>query len=339
MGAGGANVASGGSFSAIFSNPAGLARIPAQYGWEFQALNLSGAFNDDVNDLSDIMDAADESEAALSAVLDDMVGTRIHLGVSAVPFSMAKKFKKYAFGAGVVTSVNSGVAVHQGFGSQGMLEINTLATAGAAFGLAHDINGLKIGRYVLNRLSVGYGAKAMGYGALSKAFSAAELADENFEMDDELKEGASVVADLGMIYNVTPRFTVGASALNIGGIGEGDMEIPMTINAGVAYTYEVEKRVFFKRVRLSADYIDIAQGYEDESFIKRTRLGADLNIWDGWASSFALQTGIYQGEFTAGLSLRLAVLELAVATYAEEMGAYGGQDPDRRTVASFGINW
>jgi hypothetical protein len=52
-----------------------------------------------------------------------------------------------------------------------------------------------------------------------------------------------------------------------------------------------------------------------------------------------VQAGLYQGAWTAGASLRLSFLDLAFSTYAEELGAYSGQDDDRRYMASLGFNW
>lgn len=340
MGAGGANVASGGSFSAVFSNPAGLSRIPKEYGWEFQLLNVSVAYNEDVSKLTDIVDAAGEGTGEISDVLDELIGKKIHLGMSAVPFSVAKKFDKNAFGAGVVTNMTTTLTVNNGLGEKGPLEADIFTASGAVFGFSRDLPDMRVGRFVLNRIAVGGGLKAISYGSLSRDFKLYELEDPDFEMEDEIKEGSSTVADLGVIYNLTPRLAMGVSVLNIGGIGdENGAHIPMTVNIGGAYTYEIAKRTFFNRVKLAADYIDIAGGYEDDSYIKRTRLGADLNVWDGWASSFSMQAGLYQGAYTAGLNLRMALLEIGLATYAEEMGAYAGQDSDRRYIASLGLSW
>lgn len=339
MGAGGANVANGGSFSSLFSNPAGLSRIPKEYGWEFQLANIAVSFNDNVTDIGDIADAADENEAALAKEIKKYTGENFHIGVSTVPLSVSKKLDSVAFGIGAVGSLSANILPHSGFGSSGILEVNALAVGGVAGGVSKDLKDLKVGNYVLNNIAVGGGLKVLKYGAMSKTFSAAEIADDDFELEDELAKGTSVVGDLGVLYNLSPRVAMGISAMNIGGIGDKDEGyIPTTINMGISYNYRVN-RVFFNQVRFSLDLIDLTQEYEDDSFVKRTRFGADLNVWDGWASSFNLQAGLYQGEYSAGLSLRLAAVEVAFATYEEQLGAYKGQDSDRRYMASFGIGW
>jgi hypothetical protein len=340
MGAGGAGVAAGGGFGALFSNPAGLARIPKEYGWEFQILNVAASANERVTDLRNIIDDAKESEAKAAESLRTHIGDSFNVGISATPLSAAKKFDKAAFGIGAISSANVSATVHQGFGSSGLLETNVFAVGGAVGGFAYDFTDLTIGSSALNTLSVGVGAKALRYGTFSRTFSAADLANDEFDrIEDEINDKTDYAYDLGFIYDVVPNFSVGASAINIGGIGDDALETPMTLNVGASYVYRVEDRSFFNQVRISADYIDITKEYPDGSYVKRTRFGADLNVWDGWASAFAVQAGLYQGEWTAGASLRIALVDLAFATYAEELGAYSGQDGDRRYAASFGINW
>lgn len=113
----------------------------------------------------------------------------------------------------------------------------------------------------------------------------------------------------------------------------------MTVNVGGAYLLRFPDRAFFKQIRLAADYIDLTQAYTDSSYIKRTRFGADLHLWDNWLSTLNLQAGLYQGHMTAGLDARIGVVRLAYATYAEELGAYSGQDADRRHMLNFAIGW
>ncbi|MDR3162475.1 MAG: hypothetical protein LBT81_01255 [Helicobacteraceae bacterium] len=345
MGAGGAGVASANSFSAIFSNPAGLARMPKEYGWEFQLINIAAVINENTKNLQDILDAADESETKAAQELDKHIGKSYHIGINAVPLSVSKMFDETGFGVGLVYSASVNAVAHQGFGASGILEINGIAVGGAALGIAHNFNDVPIGKWLLNTISVGAGAKYLQYGVISRGYSPADLAGYASEDKDVLNEdfenGNSFVLDLGVIYNLSSNFSVGTSVLNIGGIGDkGLIYIPMTVNAGGAYTYRVSERAFFNQVRVSLDLIDITQEYDDDSLIKRTRFGADLNVWDGSFSTFALQAGLYQGEFTGGFSLRLALVEIAASTYAEQIGAYNGQDEaDRRYMVSVGLNW
>ncbi|MDR2905517.1 MAG: conjugal transfer protein TraF [Helicobacteraceae bacterium] len=337
MAAGGAAVASGGSFSALFHNPAGLARIPKENGWEFQVLNIAAGVNKNIADLKDISDKKDD-EAKVAEELEKHIGDRYNVSVSTVPISIAKMFDETAFGIGAVASGEVSAVVHQGFGAQGVVEAEALVVGGGVGGIAHNFDEFGIGGYPLNRLSVGIGAKVLRYGKLARSYSAQDIANDEFnKAEDEVEEGGSTVFDIGAIYDIYPNISVGASVMNMGGIAEDF--IPATFNVGVSYVYRIEDQTFFNQLRISADYIDITRQYEDESFVKRTKVGAELNVWDGWLSTFALQAGLYQGAFTGGLSMRVSLVEIALATFAEEVGAYSGQEQDRRYMVSVGVTW
>ena len=91
---------------------------------------------------------------------------------------------------------------------------------------------------------------------------------------------------------------------------------------------------------MGLDMVDLTGEYdEDSDVVKRLRMGVEatpINI--RWAT-VALRTGLYQGYGTFGVDLRFAVLILSYNTYTEEMGAYGGQAPDRRHIYSLSIAW
>ncbi len=345
MGMGGANVAVGGLGSSVFHNPAGLSRIPQAYGWEVDILNMTASINQDILDFADDLSDADGSEET-SDVLDKYTGKNNHISYNNYS-SVSRKFDKIAFSVGALASLDLDMRPHQGFGPEGILEVNGLALAGGIFGLSYDLGGVDVGNYTMNDLSVGGAVKVIRYGAMDMGLSASEIdelsnADDVYDyMDDRgyINEGTDTVVDLGAIYNVTPEMSAGVSVLNIGGISEGVREIPMTVNVGGAYTLSYPDRAFFSRVRFAADYVDLTGGYEDSSYLKRTRMGADLQVLDNWLSTLNLQAGLYQGHMSAGFDVRLSVVRLAYTTYAEELGAYSGQDADRRHMVSFAIGW
>jgi hypothetical protein len=53
----------------------------------------------------------------------------------------------------------------------------------------------------------------------------------------------------------------------------------------------------------------------------------------------SLRVGVSQGYFAGGVGIDLWIAKLDLATYAEEVGVFGGQDNNRRYAASlnFGI--
>jgi len=367
MGMGGANVAVGGHASALFYNPAALSYIPREYGIEVELLNVSAAWNENsVGSISDVLsgefggfakdfsDATDEPPVvtgdpdtdetlAMLDVLDKYMGKNIHFDANDFT-SVSRKGEKTAFAIGGLAGANFDFRTHRGFGADGVMEIQGIVYYGAAFGMSRDFSEVEIGKYILNDFSLGLGIKQINYGSINQAFSISQLIDKDFEdnvQDNYLKEGTSTVYDLGGTYKVTPNFIAGMSVMNIGGVGDQDaVYIPMTVNAGVGYLKRWEGHKFFNQVRLAADYIDIAKGYDqDTDMIKRTRLGAGVNVWDGWFSTMSLRGGLYQGAPTYGLNLRLLLLQVAYASYEEEVGAYAGQEKDRRHMVNITFGW
>ncbi len=68
MGMGGANVAIGGKSSAVFYNPAGLAHIPKQWGWEFGLVNLNLSWNENIaGSPGDMLDCVNQATANANA--------------------------------------------------------------------------------------------------------------------------------------------------------------------------------------------------------------------------------------------------------------------------------
>jgi hypothetical protein len=355
MGMGGANVAVGGSASALFYNPAGLSYIPREYGVEVELINLSASINENVMDFAeDFSDATDDPDVvtgdpdtdetlAMLDVMDQYMGKNIHFDVNDFT-SISRKGEKVAFAIGALAGANFDFRTHRGFGYDGVMEVQGIVYYGAAFGMSRDFSEVEIGNVILNDFSVGLGIKQINYGSINEAFDISELIDDDFEdnvQDDYLKEGTSTVYDLGATYKMTPNFIAGVSVLNIGRVGDEDaVYIPMTVNAGVGYLKRWEGHKFFNQVRLAADYVDISKEYDqDTDMIKRTRMGLETNVWDGWFSTMSLRGGLYQGAATYGANLRLLLLQIAYATYEEEVGAYAGQDRDRRHMVNITFGW
>ncbi len=345
MGMGGASIASGGQTTSVFYNTAGLSQIPKEYGWEVDVINVGVAINDNVLDfMSDMSDASDqptddEKTQAMLDVMEKYLGENQHVSMSAKVLSVGKKFDEYAFGIVPFGGANINFQTHRGFGSEGVMSSQGMVYGGVAAGLSKDMKDVSIGNYVLNNFVVGGGLKAVSYSVWNHDFTISELVDE-VEYDDIATEGSSTVIDLGMQYDIMKDVKAGLSVQNIGGVGEsGVYEVPMTIGAGVAYTKRFD-RVWFNQVTVAADYVDITKGYEQDSdYTKRTRFGATANVVDGWAGTLGLQMGMYQGHYTAGIDARIFMVKLAYTTYAEEVGAYSGQEPDRRHMFNLSVGW
>lgn len=353
MGAGGVAIGGGGQTTSVFYNTAGLSKIPKEYGIEIDLLNVGVVYNDNIvdftSDLSDAGDAPDangdgdtdpeETEATLD-VMEKYLGENLHMSVNAGVLSIGKKLDEYAFGIVPFGGTINNFTTHRGFGSEGVMTAEGIAYGGVALGLSKDIKDAEIGNYVLNNFAVGVGGKYVSYAAWNHNFTISELVDDDFDIEDVSKDGSSTVFDLGAQYEILPNVTAGLAVQNIGGVGDSEaVEVPMTVGVGVSYGKRFD-RVFFNDVKVGFDYIDIANGYEqDKDYMKRTRFGMTGNVIDGWAGALGLQLGMYQGHYTAGLDIRLFILKLAYTTYAEEVGAYSGQEPDRRHMVNISMGW
>jgi hypothetical protein len=380
---GGANVAIGGKSSAVFYNPAGLAHIPKQWGWEFGLVNLNLSWNENIaGSPGDMLDCVNQATANANAegckgflgemasaattekdsngnvistgqksanvidVIDQYLGQNFYFELNEFS-SVAKKFDKLGFAVGAVGGATMSFEVHRGFGSDGVMEVESLGYGGGVLGASYDFSAVEVGNIILNDFSLGLGVKSIQYGSITHAFLISELVDDKLvdRLDplngDLVKLGQSTVVDLGLTYELMPNVNVGASVMNMGGIGDPDgVYIPMTVNFGLGYVYERPDAYFFDRIRVAADYVDLTGGYDtDSDIVKRTRIGVESYVWDSFLTALALRAGMYQGEYTAGFDFRLSFLQLGFATYAEQVGAAYATDIDRRYIMNLSLGW
>lgn len=350
MGMGGAYVAIGGSADTLFYNPAGLGNLPEDEGWEYNMLGLSGELSENaldiINDMKDAFDLtdvdgdgddSDEQLAEIVEILAKYRGDNTHLGLSAFG-SMAKKSGKIAFALGGIGTARADSIAHQGLGSNGLFDVNAQAHYGGLGGISYD---------AFEGLSLGAAVKFLHRESLVESFTAQELIDNQDTLEDYLFEdlresGNAFGLDVGAIYNI-PKLnslkpSVGLSFLNVGDMDFGDAgKMPMTVNLCFSINPDIPT---FKSLIVALDYVDMFNNYSQDSDIgKRLRFGGELCLFSKKAIGAMLRTGLYQGYATFGADLRLTIVTLSYVTYAEEVGAYAGQDDDRRHLAMINIGW
>lgn len=349
MGMGGAYIAIGGRTDAVFYNPAALSNMPEK-NWEINLLGLSGEIGknvlDFVSDLSDAFDTGDldrdgdEGDDQLVAVNDVLAkyrGKNLHLGIADWS-SIGRNQGSWAMAVGGIARLRLDAMTHQGFGSNGLLEINSDLIGGGIVSLSI---GLGKGFYG------GLGIKALHRESLVHSFTARELVEKQDNLDkyitEELrKSGNAIGFDLGMLYKFYQdswlRPSAGLSIMNIGDLKFGEAgKIPMTVNIGASINPEIP---VFDSFTFGIDYVDILNNYkEDKDIPKRLRLGGELYLLDRKLMSLGLRAGLYQGYATFGADLRLLLFTVSYVTYAEEVGAYAGQDSDRRHLVFFNVGW
>ncbi len=355
IGMGGATVAVGGYSNSIFYNPAGISNIPITEGFAVNLLDINISTNKNAKDfLNDLLDALDTGDLdndgddgddklkAVNEVLKAYYGKNIHFYGNDYS-SISRKFSKLAFSIGFLVSIKADGQTHQGFGSEGVLELDYNSMAGIIAGLSYD--------FLDGSLSVGLSGKYIYRNALVHSFTARELVEHENNLDtyitDELAVSKTAFGfDFGMIYRLNEiipkgkllRPSIGVSVLNIGDLDfEEAGKIPMSVNLGIAINPDVP---IINNWVIALDYVDALKNFEqDEDNIKRLRVGTEIKLWDNKITDFSIRTGLYQGYLSAGVDFRFTILRLGFTTYAEEVGAYAGQDEDRRYVLTASITW
>ncbi len=356
---GGAAVAIGGSSIAVFHNPAGLSLINPKYGFEVKLPEISFGFSENAIDFyNDIKDAADTGDLdgdgddaddkliAINNVLSDYMGENFFGKLDAL-LSIAKKHKKLAWTAGVFGGINSSAIVHQGFGSEGVIEVKGLGATGAFLGLSYS--------FYKDIISVGTDVKLLYVGYVNHDFYPSEIVEHSDDMSDYLKDevlqdGTSVTFDIGLICRPFPKSfldpTFGFSIMNISEVTvsnnneEETTVLPRTYNIGFSIRPKLSQRGhFLQDLVLGVDLIDITKQYEDEDWGKRLHMGGEIKLWNYRITTLTLRGGFYQGYPSYGAELKLFMFHFQFVSYAEEIGGYAGQCENRRYLFSTSLEW
>ena len=352
MGMGGAYTAVGGRVDSLFYNPAGLINIPQDKGWEVNLINLSAEFGNNtqkfLRDMKNAFDATDtpgdtdntaddEKLRAVNDVLAKYRGENIHLRVADFT-SIGHSYDRWAFGVGGLGSGRLDAMTHQGFGSDGFLEVNADALYGG-------IGGVSIG--LTDNLFAGISVKSLHRDSLVHDFTARELVDNQNNLSDYIQKnlktsGDATGFDLGVIWKFAPdsalKPSFGASVLNVGNMNFGAAgTLPQTVNVGFAINPDIS---WSRSLTVAADYVDVLNNFnQDKDKAKRLRYGAELQLFDILPAEIALRAGMYENSPTLGLDLRLLFVTISYAMYTEELGAYAGQDKDKRQLVTLNIGW
>jgi hypothetical protein len=340
LGMGGAGLAVTRGAQGLLSNPATLAGAPRGARTEIPlSLGLGDrvyGFHRELRGALSIDDQIEQYEA-VNNVLREYRGHNLHAEAAAFPTVSWRTPRNLTLAAGVLAASKVDARAHQGFGSEGLLEVDWYRLYGPVLGLAH----------AGNRLDTGAAIKVLNKRSLQRTYSVREIievrsGDNGLRFSDDIVEGNAIGIDLGLRYRLAPqdplRPSLALSLLNVGDMNFHESGVvPMTANLGAAIQPDVP---YLGGLTVAVDYRDALGAYpQDQDKRKRLHLGAEAELWRSGRSAFAVRTGLHQGYATAGVELQASVLRLGLATYAEEVGAYGGQDRDRRYVAHIGIDW
>lgn len=360
MGMGAANTAVGGYSTAVFYNPAGLINIKKSHGVEVELLGISvGASEktqDFANDISDASDA-DDSNSEIADVIEEYSGEAFNVTASNYTSVSYHTENDLAWSVGILASADINLLPHANSGNNGLLEVHGRAYGGVNIGVAKTFDEL-----VPGKLTVGVGAKFISQVSYDTGLDVAEIDANSDDIGEYLQdtyevENSGVAVDLGVLYAPLPNNywnpTIGVSVMNIGSLNFDDAygAQPMSVNFGVAVFPKTSVADF----KIALDYVDAlgsqqALVYDSASqkfitqdityeMMRHLRAGVSAEVFDNSWVTLTLNGGLYQGAYTAGIDLQLAILKLQAATYQEQLGGEMGQLEDRRYVVGLGIGW
>ncbi|MCQ2090988.1 MAG: hypothetical protein MJY93_12190 [Fibrobacter sp.] len=226
--------------------------------------------------------------------------------------------------------------------------VDAVAQAGISYGFTDQLS-VGIGGKIAKRQKV----DAVTMGILDYETLQDTLNDRYEKALGELfdLESISIGMDIGVLYQWTREFRVGASLRDIY-FKElaGDSFIP---NFSVGFCYSPrffnKNTAFGRKFNIAMDYADAFNSDKNYKPLTHINFGVEVeqNIlaWPGYnnelrALTLRVSGGFKGGYPTAGIAveaLRLVTLELA--TWAEERGYYTGQDEERVYIAELSLGF
>ncbi|MBX7231182.1 MAG: hypothetical protein K1X29_03755 [Bdellovibrionales bacterium] len=332
--------------SALFYNPAALARRTDGHMHFF----LRGGIDNKYLPLSKEIETATnkhtESEKidAMTQLVQSKYGENYYFRVPTIGASWVRPNWGIAF---IPADLSIDIGVHQQIGPT--LNVNGYLDSTLAYSYARNLN--LFGKR--NLFSVGATVKAIHRINVNQAILAAELATDSKVFDTkDANEGMTVDMDLGTLF--TPY--VGNKAFikpTLALVGRNLLDYGFTTNfhfideksgkpSKLQRRFDVGTKFDFPHFwvfdpRISADLRDI--GHENWTWKKGYHLGAELSWkmfswWNGYWTG-----GINQGYWTAGLGARMAIFQLDVCSFGEEVGTQSTPKESRRYMVEMSFDF
>ncbi|WII72872.1 hypothetical protein QJS83_03180 [Bdellovibrio sp. 22V] len=335
LGMGDAFVAVANDYTALFYNPAGLARRDdGQINLSLSAAGTPGAmdFYKEYQDIEQSNQSETDKQTAYLQLIEKHYGDVYSMRLSPLEGVWVRPNWGLAF---IPMDVSVEMAMHQQVGPT--INATVYADTTLALGYGDDFHGFSHGRF-----SWGVTGKFVNRGFFSKPISATDLAasDEIVKKED-LLEGYTVDADVGLLW--TPELpdsgfwsvlrlahpTFGMVVRNVAETGFGQTmqlvnkekqngtpeKLYRVVDIGTRWEYPTAW-IFGGRGVL--DFRDI--GHPDFNWRKGTHLGFefDWTVSTWWKGHY--RVGLSQGFWTAGLSAELGIFNLDLVSYADDVG-------------------
>jgi hypothetical protein len=303
--------------NALFYNPAGLNDVQ---GGRAAILNPYASVSENsLGFVRDLQDLEGTDEAAVADLLNEHLGEHQHSQVALFPSVYTRNLAVGLLGSAVMD-----------------LEVRNPANPEVVTDTKADLAGLLGAAYGFRKqaIQVGVTGKYVRREGVKKTFQAADIVVDFDPFADRAKE-TDFAFDIGTKFNFPVLFrpSVALVVQNIGDLDFGALGvIPQQIHLGVGFHPDFAGL----SNTLALEVHDVTEQIEiDDDLMKRVHLGAEVRF----PKIVAIQAGVNQGYYTAGVTLDLRILTLAAATYAEEMGDAAGQRADRRYVAQLSLGF
>ncbi len=309
--------------NAVFYNPAGLNSVVKG---RVELINPTVGYSQNTMDfLNDVQDLDSDDVSASTDMLDKHMGNQMGLRVSVFP-----NWTRHNFSAGAFALANVGGAIHNP--PFPYMDIDASTDGGAIVGLARSFT-------PEDKLQMGVSLKFVQRRGITRTYDATDIANEDYDVDEDLETGTGFGVNVGAIYNLErtlfglkPSF--GVAVQNVGGMKFGDelAEVEQKVNIGVV----LKKEMGLGALMLALDYKDLFAnvGLDDDKG-KRLHIGGELKF----KKLLAVRAGLNQGWGTFGLTIDLWLIKVSYAMYYEELGAYAGQLKDQRHVFQLVLGW
>ncbi len=354
LGMGDAFIATANDYSALFYNPAGLARR------DIGQLNMSMEFGGGIDtykfykDLNEVTKAsyANDSDKyqAYAQVLQNYYGKPLNFRVKTFEAIWARP--NWAIGIVPMDFTFDGQIHNQGAPA---LDVRAYADTTLAYGYGNDIHGL-----VPGKLSWGTTAKFINRGYINREVNALDLvADSKTVRKEDGRDGYTFDMDFGTLYSpLVPdsgffsvfqlaKPTFGAVVRNALDYGFGSsfhllnkdkVEAPeklhRVLDVGAKFEYP---EIWIFGGRGEVDFRDI--GHPNFSWRRSFHLGFefDWTVTSWWKGHYRI--GVNQGYPTLGISALLFIFNLDVATYGEDVGTYTSPKENRVYMAKLNLDF